>query len=256
MNPTRSTKTIETTRRSSAVRPGSASGAPHALQKLAPSGFSCPQRAQVSIREAYARSASRLRSRRLLAGRDCGRLHGMCSCARITRVSARGLHDEAGAARHLRDGRVDALARVPGRDVGARAGRERLRCRVRDRVRPAGGRAAPERPGRRDAGGLLFGRARRGARALRAGSRASGGDDRALPRARARARSRNRRPGRLRPGRLRRVAPASAGVRNLAPGGRPRARYRVCGGGLSARPGSSHDDRPDRGAPRDLAGLA
>ena len=49
MNPTRSTKTIETTRRSSEVRPGSASGAPHALQKLAPSGFSCPQRAQVSI---------------------------------------------------------------------------------------------------------------------------------------------------------------------------------------------------------------
>ena len=31
------------------MRPGSASGAPHALQKLAPSGFSCPQRAQAGI---------------------------------------------------------------------------------------------------------------------------------------------------------------------------------------------------------------
>ena len=46
----------------------------------------------------------------------------------------RRVHDAARAARHLRDGRVDALARVADRDGGARARRQRVR---RGGARPA-----------------------------------------------------------------------------------------------------------------------
>ena len=44
--------------------------------------------------------------------------------------SPHDLHDPAGAARHLRDGRLDALARVRRGDVRARARRQRVRRRV------------------------------------------------------------------------------------------------------------------------------
>src|SRR5665809_124846 len=126
VKPARSTKSTDTTRRSSR-RVASASEAPHALQNLAPSGFSWPQSVQIDTNEDYV-----------------GRIH---------KVQHR-VHHAAGAVRHLRDGGVHPLARFASRNLGARAGRERVRCRVRYRVRPAGGRAAPERPGRRDARGL------------------------------------------------------------------------------------------------------
>ena len=98
---------------------------------------------------------------------------------------ARDLHDPARAARHVRHGRLDALARLGGRDGRARARRQRVRRGGRDRLHAAGRRAAPERPRRRPAGAALAGRRGRADRALRAGRRARGGDDRALPRARA-----------------------------------------------------------------------
>ena len=72
-----------------------------------------------------------------------------------------------GAPGHLRDGRLDALARLGGGDGGARAGRQRVRRRRRGGIHAPGRRAAPERAGRRGAGGLLVGGARRAARALR-----------------------------------------------------------------------------------------
>ena len=89
------------------------------------------------------------------------------------------LHDPPRAPRHLRHGRVDALARLRRRDGRARAGRQRVRRGRRDGLHAAGGRAAPERARRRPAGAPLAGRARRAGRAVRAG-----------PRARARRRSR------------------------------------------------------------------
>src|SRR6186997_549507 len=48
VNPTRSTNSTETTRRSSPAGEAAERGAPQALQNFAPSGFSCPQRGQVS----------------------------------------------------------------------------------------------------------------------------------------------------------------------------------------------------------------
>ena len=135
MNPTRSTKRTETSRRSSPGPLGAARAAPHALQNFAPSGFSWPQRAQVSTKPKI-----------------------MC-CLRGVPLECARVHDAAGASRHVRDGRDDALARFADRDGGARAGRQRVRRRGRGRVRPPGRRAAPERAGRRDARGVLVGRA-------------------------------------------------------------------------------------------------
>ena len=62
-----------------------------------------------------------------------------------------------GAARQLRRGRLDALARVGGGHGGARARRQRVRRGRRRGLHAPGRRAAPERPGRRPAGGLLAG---------------------------------------------------------------------------------------------------
>src|SRR5207245_11714804 len=68
------------------------------------------------------------------------------------------LLDAARAPGDLRNGGVDALARL-GRGHGrARAGWERLRRGGCGRIHPAGRRAAPERPRRRPAGPRLAGR--------------------------------------------------------------------------------------------------
>ena len=67
----------------------------------------------------------------------------------------RDVHDAPRAARDLRHGRLDALARVGRRHGGARARRERVRRGRRDRAHAAGRRAAPERPGRRPARRVL-----------------------------------------------------------------------------------------------------
>ena len=92
--------------------------------------------------------------------------------------------------------------------------------------------------------------------ALRPGRRARGGDDRPLPRSRPRARSRHGCPRRLRPGRLRRVAPAPARLRDMAARGRPRARDRLRGARLPRRGPDPRDRRAGPRAARGLAGLA
>ena len=89
------------------------------------------------------------------------------------------LHNASRAPWHLRDGRLDALARVRCGDGGARAGRQRVRRCGRGRADAAGGRAAPQRAGRRPAGDPLPGRARRAGRPLRARAGAARRDDRA-----------------------------------------------------------------------------
>src|SRR6266516_4655257 len=58
VNPTRSTKTTLTIRRSSRSAVSSPSGAPHARQKRAISGFSCPQERQMAIPPSWQRSGS------------------------------------------------------------------------------------------------------------------------------------------------------------------------------------------------------
>ena len=93
------------------------------------------------------------------------------STARHTNVWAHELHDPARATRHLRHGRVDALARVGGGHGGARAGRQRVRRRRRGRLHAAGRRAAPERPGRRPAGAPLAGGRRARSSSARRGPR-------------------------------------------------------------------------------------
>ena len=99
-------------------------------------------------------------------------------------------------------------------------------------LRAAGRRAAPERAGRRGAGRVLVGRARRAARALRAGRRAGGGDDRALPRARPRADSRHRRARGVRA--RARSAAGSSSCATSAPGG-----SRTCSSSRSATPSTA-----------------
>ena len=100
------------------------------------------------------------RARELLLRQGFHRSRCICSSTiRSTRTSSCGPdfrpHNSAGAPRHLRDGRVDALARFSGRDVGARARRERVRRRSRDRLRAPGRRATPERARRRGARSLV-----------------------------------------------------------------------------------------------------
>ena len=85
--------------------------------------------------------------------------------------SPRELHDPSRAARHVRDGRLDALARLGRRDGGARARRQRLRRGGRDRIHAPGRRAAPERARRRGACVAVAGLPRRADRALRPGRR-------------------------------------------------------------------------------------
>ena len=192
---------METIRRSSPTLPGSPRGPPHALQNFAPSGFSWPHR-------------------------ECRWTRGRTlECARV--------HDSPRAPRHLRDGRVDALARVADRDGRARARRQRVRCGGRDRLRAAGRRAAPERAGWGGAGGLLVGRSRRAARSVRARRRSRRCHDRAVPRARPRARSRHRRARGLR-ARARSAdgSSCSATVRNLAD-------RRTCSSSRSATPSTA-----------------
>ena len=165
------------------------------------------------------------------------------------------LHDQAGAARHVRHGRVDPLACIRGRDVGAGARRQRVRRGRRHRPDAAGRRAASERAWRRGAGAPLPGRPRRADCALRPGVCARRGDDRALPRSRPRARSRDRCARGLRPRCLRRLAAAVGAVRDLAARGRARVRDRLRGARLPARRRDPRDDRPHRGAAAGLARL-
>ncbi len=166
------------------------------------------------------------------------------------------LHDPSRAARHVRHGRLDALARDRGRDVGARARRQRLRRCGRGRLHAAGRRAAPERARRRPAGRLLGGRARRAARALRAGRGAGRRDDRALPRARPRARARHGPPRGVRPGRLRRLADAcSSEFGTLAARRRARARDRLRGARVPGRPRDHAHDRARRRPAARVAGV-
>ena len=87
--------------------------------------------------------------------------------------------------RQLRDGVLDALAGLGGRDGAARSGRQRLRRGRRRRLHAAGRRAASERPGRRPAADLR----RPGPaadRAVRSGSGPGRRHRRPLPRPRAR----------------------------------------------------------------------
>ena len=111
----------------------------------------------------------------------------------------RRVHDATRAARHVRDGRVHALARFGCGHGGARARRERVRRRLRDGLRAPGRRAAPERAGRRTARGLLGGRraASRSCSAARA-SRRRPRRSSAFRELRARARPGHGRPRRLR----------------------------------------------------------
>ena len=98
-------------------------------------------------------------------------------------------------------------------------------------------------PGGEVPGGLLVGRARRAARALRAGRRSRGRDDRALPRARPRADPGDRRARRVRAGRVRRLAAPAPRVRHVAPRGRARVRDRLRGARLPAARADPRDDR-------------
>ena len=169
---------------------------PHALPAARPSRRRasaeeeprCARRAGHSVR---ATSSSRARRRR-------------CS---TWRRSAHDVHDPARAPRHVRDGRVDALARV---------GRRAWRCSSA----AATPSTPPSRPGftlqvvephLNGPGGDLPAifwtrRARRAARPLRAGRRAGGGDDRALPRRAGTTLVPGHRPARrVRAGRVRRL---------------------------------------------------
>ena len=128
--------------------------------------------------------------------------------------------DPTAAGRHVRHGRLDALARL-GRRHGRTGGRrQRLRRRGRDRVRPAGGRAAPQRPRRRGADHLRH-RGRRAADGpVWTGPGPGRRDHRALPRAGLRPHPRRRPARRRRARRGRGLAHAAARPRHAAP--RPR----------------------------------
>ena len=143
------------------------------------------------------------------------------------------VHDAARAARQLRRRLDDALARVRRRDGGARTRRQRVRRCRRRRADAAGRRAAPERAGRRPSRRLLAGVARRARRALRPGRRSRRGDDRARPRDGPRPDSRHGSARGLRSRRVRRLAPAAPGVRDVAARGRARVRDRLRGARLS-----------------------
>ena len=151
------------------------------------------------------------------------------------RRAARELHHPPGAARHVRDGRLDALARLGRRHVGARARRQRVRRGGRGRARAAGRRAAPQRAGRRHAGDRLLRRARRRRRGLRPGAGAGGGDARALRRARPRPDPGHGPAGRGRAGRVRRLDADAARLRHLGARRRDGARDRLRGRRLPAR---------------------
>ena len=111
---------------------------------------------------------------------------------------------------------LDPLARHGGGDGRARARRQRLRRGGCDRFHAPGRRAAPERPRRRGAGARSEPVSRgEPIGSLRPGRHSGRRHDRALPRARRRARPGHRRPRGLRPGRVRRLA-APAGS-NSAP---------------------------------------
>ena len=119
----------------------------------------------------------------------------------------------------------------------------------------AGRRAAPERPGRRPARGLLAGGARRAARALRPGRRAGRGDDRALPRARARPRPGHRACS-PRACRARSAAGCSL-LRDSAPAARAtcsRSRSATPSDGYPVVAGITRHDRARRGAAARVAG--
>ena len=93
------------------------------------------------------------------------------------------VHHPSGDRRHLRRRHLDALDRHRGRHGDLGEGRQRLRRRGGDRLHPAGGRAASERPGRRRAGHRLRRAARQAGSDLRPGPGAGRRDDRALSRA-------------------------------------------------------------------------
>ena len=164
------------------------------------------------------------------------------------------LHHAPGASRHRRDGRVDALARLPDRDGGAGARRQRVRRAVATGfvlqvVEPHLERA------RRGSRGVLVGGA---------GSRSRSADRvlrRPAPRSSASRRARARpRPGRVLaacvPGSSRRLAPAPSRVRDLAPRRRPRVRDRLRRARLPTARAHPRDHPAQRSAPRELARLA
>ncbi len=173
------------------------------------------------------------------------------------RVARHDLHHPAGAARHVRRGRLDALARVGERDGGARARRQRVRRR---RARPASSLQVVE-PHLNGPGGDLpavFWSAERGEPLVLCAqgvSPAAATID-ALPRARPRARARA-------PGCSPRACPASFGgwllllerVRHLAARGRARVRDRLRRARLSGRRRDHDDDRARRAAAARVARL-
>ena len=93
----------------------------------------------------------------VISSRRAGRRRGSSTTRGYRLAEADELHDAPRAARHLRHGRLDALARVGRGDGRARAGRQRVRRGGRDRLHAAGRRAAPERAGRRPARAPLAG---------------------------------------------------------------------------------------------------
>jgi len=158
------------------------------------------------------------------------------------------LHNKAGVARVIRDGRIDTLAGECHGNGGARAGRERVRRRDSRRVRAPGRRTASQRAGRGSPGGLVECRSRRAAGDLRSGGCPGGGDDPAVARrARACARARDGAARGVCPRRFRCMVADAAGVRHDATGRGAGVRDR-----LRARrlPGPTVDRRGDRGRVR------
>ena len=126
----------------------------------------------------------------------------------------KSVHHTAGDRRHVRRGRLDALARDRGRHGDAGKRRQRLRCRRGDRLHAAGRRAASQRPGRRRAGHRLRRRARQAGGDLRPGSGAGRRHHRALSQRGPRPRARHRAARRLRARHVRRLDADAARLRH------------------------------------------
>ena len=164
------------------------------------------------------------------------------------------VHHPSGDRGHLRRRHLDALDRHRGRHGDLGEGRQRLRRRRGDRVHPAGGRAASQRPGRRRAGHRLRRAARQAGSDLRPGPGAGRRDDRALSPRGSRPRPRHRAPCRLRARHLRDLDAAAARLRHALARRGARARDRLCAERPSAaRARQRHHRHGRRTVPRALA---
>jgi hypothetical protein len=149
-----------------------------------------------------------------------------------------------------------ALARLGCRHVGARKGRQRVRCGGRRGFHVASGRAEHQRPARRGADAGV----ERGQpplrHDLRPGCGTGGRDDRQIPRARARSDPGHRPARRRGAGRLRRLDAAAARPRDDAARRDPGAGDRLCRERLpDGAPGQRSDRRRGRHVPARMAEL-